>query len=51
MNAVSNSTVSMPSAHTGGSSGAKGESDLSMKPIKLRYEIQAQFQIVPQKRY
>ena len=51
MNAISNSTVSMPSAHTGGSSGAKGENDLSMKPIKLRYEIQAQFQIVPQKRY
>jgi uncharacterized protein YggE len=49
MNAVSNSTVNMPSAHV--SSSANGKNDLSMKPIKLRYEIQAQFQIVPQKRY
>jgi uncharacterized protein YggE len=45
MNAISNSSVNMPSASTGSS--AKGENDLSMKPIKLRYEIQAQFTIVP----
>ena len=46
MNAVSNSSVSMPSSNV--SASAKGENDLSMKPIKLRYEIQAQFSIVSQ---
>lgn len=51
MNSVSNSSVSMPSANVGSGSSSKGENDLSMKPIKLRYEIQAQFQIIPQKRY
>jgi uncharacterized protein len=45
MNAISNSSVSMPSSHSS-SSVPKGENDLSMKPIKLRYEIQAQFTIV-----
>jgi hypothetical protein len=35
----------MPSSNV--SASAKGENDLSMKPIKLRYEIQAQFSIVP----
>ncbi|MBL4669396.1 MAG: SIMPL domain-containing protein [Flavobacteriales bacterium] len=45
MNAISNSSVSMPSG--GGKPVSKDENDLSMKPIKLRYEIQAQFTIVP----
>jgi len=45
MNAISNSSVSMPSG--GGKPASKDENDLSMKPIKLRYEIQAQFTIVP----
>lgn len=45
LNAISNSSVSMPSAHA--SASPKGENDLNMKPIKLRYEIQAQFKIVP----
>ena len=45
MNAISNSSVSMPSG--GGNPASKDENDLSMKPIKLRYEIQAQFTIVP----
>lgn len=43
MNAVSNSSVSMPSG--GGSSSNDGEDGLGMKPIKLRYEIQAVFKI------
>ncbi len=45
-NAISNSSVSMPSSGSG-SVGAQGKDDLSMKPIRLRYEIQAQFTIVP----
>ena len=45
MNAISNSTVSMPSSNV--NSASKEENELSMKPIKLRYEIQAQFSIVP----
>jgi hypothetical protein len=41
---VSNSSVSIPSS--GGSGAvAQGKDDLSMKPIKLHYEIQAQFTI------
>ncbi|MFT7615013.1 MAG: hypothetical protein ACI9J3_004001 [Parvicellaceae bacterium] len=41
---MSNSSVSMP---TGGNHGgsSKGTNDLSMKPIKLRYEIEAVFKI------
>lgn len=45
MNAISNSSVSMPSGGGGGI--ANGEDDVSMRPIKLRYEVEAKFQIVP----
>jgi uncharacterized protein YggE len=44
MNAVSNSSVSMPSGG-GHSSGNENNDGLGMKPIKLRYEIQAVFKI------
>ncbi|MBL4706365.1 MAG: hypothetical protein JKY54_17690, partial [Flavobacteriales bacterium] len=40
---ISNSSVSFPS---GGNGGALAKDDLSMKPIKLRYEIEAVFKIV-----
>jgi len=43
MNAISNSSVSMPTS--GGGNTTSSSDDLSMKPIKLRYEIQAVFQI------
>lgn len=46
MNSLSNSSVNMPSSST--STSSQGENDLSMKPIKLRYEIQAQFSIISQ---
>ena len=45
INAVSNSSVSMPSSAGGHSSGNSGDEGLGMKPIKLRYEIQAVFKI------
>ncbi len=47
MNAVSNSSVSMPSSGGGTSGGSGNKDELGMKPIKLRYEIQAVFQIIP----
>lgn len=46
MNAVSNSSVSMPAGGSA-SSGSGSEDELGMKPIKLRYEIQAVFRIIP----
>ena len=45
LNAVSNSSVSMPSSGGNVSAGSGGEDGLGMKPIKLRYEIQAMFTI------
>ena len=46
-NAISNSSVAMPSGGGAavGASGAEEDKDLGLKPIKLRYEVQAVFEI------